>query len=73
MSVSTPDRLWVSNFDSVFSQSGSSASGFSAGGNLTEGCTVGELCDLILDSDGLPAGGLGLSRLVFGLFSLSLG
>ena len=73
MSGSAPDCLGVSKLVGVSSRSGSSKSGFSAGGNLTEGCTVGALCDRILDSDGPQAGGLGLSRLFFGFFSLSLG
>ena len=73
VSGSTPDHLGASKLVGVSSRSGSSESGFSAGGNLTEGCTVGALCDTILDSDGPWAGRLGLSHLFFGLFSLSLG
>ena len=73
VSRSAPDRLGVSKLVGVSSESGSFESVFFAGGNLTEGCTVGALCDRILDSDGPLAGGLGLSHLFFGFFSLSLG
>ena len=62
----------MSKLVGISSPSGSSETGFSAGGNLTEGCTVDAVCDHILDSDGLQAGGLGLGHLFFDFFSLSL-